>query len=696
MSTRRMNRRTAQGFYRAPLGANADDGAAAGSGAQAAPPAGGFDIRILSERFLRGPGFWTYRPALEALLDIGALEDFPSSKLPGLPERLEAWLPGLVEHKCGVGERGGFLMRLREGTWTGHIMEHIAIELMLRAGLDAGFGKTRMAGDTPGIYKLVLRADDESVAHAALHAARELLLAAIAGEEYDVGKAIAAIREAHGRDALDPDAQAIVQAAAERHIPHIRLGGGLVQLGWGQALQRILGARTERTCAIAAGIADDWLLARRLLDEAGVPVPDGVLVESAEQAWEEAQDLGLPVALRPLDAAGERAALHLHSQDAVRAAWQSVRTASDDVLLERCVEGDGHRLLIIGGRLAFAMQDGNDITARVHPATAALGALACRVLGLDSAGITFVARDISQPLEAQGGALVSVHAAPSLLHYFGLAGARALPAARASVERMFAAGSDGRIPLAGVLGADEGEGALAAHMLARMLRLAGRCTALACADGLYLDERRLASGDARSFEPGQRLLMNRSAQAAVVETSARAIVEQGLPYDRCHVGVLMGVPSAQGLEEFLIKEEQMPDVARTQLDVVLPQGAAAINADDERALALAKYSDGEVLLYSCSPANEALAAHRRSKGRTRRAGRFVYPSGSALVLAAGSREWRLDLAAPLDMDTLPAALAATAAAWALGLPQPIIHAALLHVEAAAPAYDTNLGGLAPL
>lgn len=693
MSIRRMNCCETTGFYRPPI-CSAESGTAAATGGAA--PAAGFDIRILSERFLRGPGFWTYRPALEALLDIGALEDFPSDKLPGLPERLEAWLPGLIEHKCGVGVRGGFLMRLREGTWAGHIMEHIAIELMLRAGLDAGFGKTRMAGDTPGIYKLVLRAEDESVAHAALHAARELLLAAIKGEAYDVQAAVTHIRETHERDGLDPDAQAIVQTAGERGIPCIRLAGALVQLGWGQALQRVWGARTERTGAIAAGIADDWLLARRLLDEAGVPVPDGVLIESADEAWEEAQDIGLPVALRPLTIGAEGAALHLQGEDEVRTAWERAHAASDEVLLERCIDGEEHRMLLINGRLAAAMLKGSDVTGQVHPSTVALAALACRVLGLDSAGVSVVARDIAQPLEVQGGAFVAVHPAPSLLHYLGLAGGRALPAARVSLQQMFALGSDGRIPLAGVLGADDGDGALAAHMLARMLRLAGHCTALACADGLYLDEHRLAKGDARSFEPSQRLLMNRSAQAAVIETTAHAILAQGLPYDRCHVGILMGVPSAQGLGEFLIKDEQMPDVARTQLDVVLPQGTAVINADDEDALTLAKYSDGEVLLYSCSPTNAALAAHRRSKGRTRKWGRAVFASGTALVLAAGSREWRLELPTLLDIDDLPAALAATAAAWALGLPLPVIRAALLHVEERTRSYDTDLGGLAPL
>ncbi|MCX7742589.1 MAG: cyanophycin synthetase, partial [Tepidimonas sp.] len=120
-------------------------------------------LDIVRMRHLRGPNVWTYRAALEAILDIGPLEDRPSHTLPGLYERLTAWLPGLVEHHCGVGERGGFLQRLREGTWAGHILEHIAIELLNLAGLPTGFGQTRST-ERRGVYKMVIRARQYEVA----------------------------------------------------------------------------------------------------------------------------------------------------------------------------------------------------------------------------------------------------------------------------------------------------------------------------------------------------------------------------------------------------------------------------------------------------------------------------------------------------------------------------------------------------
>ncbi|HEX8787516.1 MAG TPA: cyanophycin synthetase, partial [Telluria sp.] len=136
------------------------------------------DIAILRVTHLRGPNIWTYRPVIEAWLDIGELEECPSNTLPGLYERLTAWLPGLIEHRCGVGERGGFLERLRDGTWAGHILEHVVLELQNMAGMKTGFGKTRSTADR-GIYKMAFRTRNEIVGRAALDAAHALLLAAI-------------------------------------------------------------------------------------------------------------------------------------------------------------------------------------------------------------------------------------------------------------------------------------------------------------------------------------------------------------------------------------------------------------------------------------------------------------------------------------------------------------------------------------
>jgi hypothetical protein len=143
------------------------------------------DIKFLEIRYLRGPNIWTYRPVIEAVVDIGELEDFPSNTIPGFYERLTALLPSLIEHRCSYGERGGFLRRVQEGTWPAHILEHVTLELQNLAGMPGGFGKARETS-TRGVYKVVVRAWHEDVTRACLYAGRDLLLAAIQDTPFDV------------------------------------------------------------------------------------------------------------------------------------------------------------------------------------------------------------------------------------------------------------------------------------------------------------------------------------------------------------------------------------------------------------------------------------------------------------------------------------------------------------------------------
>src|SRR4051812_35640208 len=189
------------------------------------------DIRLLRTRYLRGPNLWTYRPVLEVWLDLHRLEDFPSNLIPGFTDRLTTLLPALIEHHCGVGERGGFIQRLTEGTWAGHVLEHVVIELLNLAGMPTGFGQTRSTSKH-AVYRMVFRARDEQVARTALAQGHRLLMAAINDESFDVAEAVAKIREQVDDSYLGPSTAAIVAAATDRRIPHIRLNdGNLVQLG---------------------------------------------------------------------------------------------------------------------------------------------------------------------------------------------------------------------------------------------------------------------------------------------------------------------------------------------------------------------------------------------------------------------------------------------------------------------------------
>ena len=745
------------GLYPRPLLATAATPEPAGA---AASPSRTFpDIVIRRMAHLRGPNVWTYRPVIEAVVDIGELEDFPSNTLPGFYQRLTGWLPGLIEHRCSVGRRGGFLMRLRDGTWPGHILEHVALELQTQAGMKTGFGKARMTHER-GVYKVVIRTRDEAVGRAALESARDLVMAAINDTPYDIGATIAKLTDMVDRRCLGPSTACIVDAATERGIPHLRLNdGNLVQLGQGAAQRRIWTAETDRTSAIAEGISRDKDLTKQLLAAAGVPVPEGRTVESAEAAWDAAEDIGLPVVVKPSDGNHARGvSLNLKTREEVMQAFVAAEAEGSEVIVESFIPGQEHRLLVVGGKVAAAtrgeiirvggdgkstiaqlietqvntdprrgeeetlpletlrvddpvlllllqrqsltpqsvlprgqsavvQRTGNmaiDVTGQVHPDIAEQMALAARVVGLDIAGIDLVVEDIAKPLAPQGGAIVEVNAGPGLLMHLKPAVGRAQPVGEAIVEHLFPGHECGRVPIVGLIG--DGQSALAPRLIAALLQLNGQQTALACRDGLFLGARQLQKTDARGMDAGERMLINRTVEAAVLETSARHILTEGLPYDRCQVGVVMAMPGASGLDDLYITDnDQLPNIVRTQVDVVLPQGAAVLNADDAEVLELANYSDGQVILYSLDADSPSVAAHRARKGRA------VLARGNDIVLATGGDETVLlslsapdfsSLASDLPADVRPHVLAAVAAAWALGVPTSLIRGGLLRFDAA--------------
>jgi len=312
-------------------------------------------IKFLSITHLKGPNVWTYTPVLEALIDIGDLEDCPSNTIPGFFERLSSWLPGLVEHRCSYDERGGFLRRVEEGTWPGHIMEHVSLELQALAGMPGGFGRAR---EVPirGVYKVVVTAWHEMVTRYALEAARDLVMAGIEDKPFDVAAAVSHLRELVDDYCLGPSTGCIVEAAESRHLPFIRLStGNLVQLGYGSRQRRIWTAETDRTSAIAESISRDKDLTKSLLASCGVPVPEGVTVKSPEDAWEAAEDIGLPVVVKPSDGNHGRGVFtNLTTREEIETAFSVAQDEGSEVIVERFIPGNEHRLLVVGGRMVAA------------------------------------------------------------------------------------------------------------------------------------------------------------------------------------------------------------------------------------------------------------------------------------------------------------------------------------------------------
>jgi len=305
---------------------------------------------------LRGPSIWTYPPCIEAWIDIGEFEDYPSNKLPGFVDRLKAWLPSLVTHRCNYGEHGGFLRRLDEGTWIGHVLEHVALELMTLSGLPDGFGRTRET-TTRGVYKLAISNWHDEVTRLALDTGIELIMAAVEDTPFDLDQAIATLRRKVDRKYLGPSTAAIVNAGEARGIPHIRLldDGNLVQLGYGAAMRRIWTAETDQTSAIAETISRDKDLTKELISSVGVPVPEGREVSDADDACEAAEDIGYPVVVKPTDGNhGRGVFIDLMKPEDVRKAYAIAIEEGSGVLVERSIQGIEHRLLVVGGKLVAA------------------------------------------------------------------------------------------------------------------------------------------------------------------------------------------------------------------------------------------------------------------------------------------------------------------------------------------------------
>jgi cyanophycin synthetase len=323
-------------------------------------------LKILEPAVYLGPNLYALFPVIRLTVDLGNLEEWPSARLgTGFTGALLEILPGLHQHSCSYGEPGGFVRRLTEeqGTWLGHVLEHLAIELQNVAGAQVTFGKTRSTGD-PGCYNVIYEYEQEEVGLAAgrlgVDLLHSLLPAALRPAEVDPGFDFAAARDAFIRyaqeRALGPSTAALVRAARERGIPCLRLNRyNLVQLGHGRYGKKVQATVTSKTRNIAVEIASDKRETHDLLADLGLPVPSQRLVDEPEAAVAAAADVGFPVVVKPLDANhGRGVSIELHDPEAVRSAFGEALEHSQGVLVESFIEGFDHRLLVVDGRLIAA------------------------------------------------------------------------------------------------------------------------------------------------------------------------------------------------------------------------------------------------------------------------------------------------------------------------------------------------------
>lgn len=314
-------------------------------------------MKILKIQVLKGPNIWSIqrKKLIQMRLDLEEMEQYPTDKIEGFRQRIEELIPTLIEHRCSEGVRGGFFQRIERGTWMGHVIEHIALEIQTLAGMDTGFGRTRET-KTPGIYNVVFSYMEENVGIYAAEASVRIAEALIAGTPYDLDADIQQMREIRERVRLGPSTGSIVEEAVARDIPWIRLGSNsLVQLGYGINQVRFQATITNKTSHIAVDIACNKEETKRMLDMASIPVASGSICVDEEDLENTIKKIGYPIVLKPLDGNhGKGASINVTNWEDAKAGLAHAKTYSRRVIVERFITGFDFRVLIIDNKLVAA------------------------------------------------------------------------------------------------------------------------------------------------------------------------------------------------------------------------------------------------------------------------------------------------------------------------------------------------------
>ncbi|RZK81857.1 MAG: ATP-grasp domain-containing protein, partial [Pedobacter sp.] len=314
-------------------------------------------MKILNIQVLRGPNIWSInrKKLIQMRLDLEDLEQKPTNLIDGFRERIEKLIPSLYTHRCSKGEAGGFLARVAEGTWMGHVIEHIALETQTLAGMDTGFGRTRQT-KTEGIYNVVFNYVEEKAGVFAAESAVRIAEALINNTSYDLEADIQKMKELRELERLGPSTGSIVDEAIARDIPWIRLNkSSLVQLGYGKNQVRFRATMTERTNSIAVDIACNKDETKRLLQDAAIPVATGVTISEIGDLAGAIKKIGFPLVFKPLDGNhGRGASINVKTEEAAHEAFHYAKNYSRKIIVEKFITGYDFRILVIDHKMVAA------------------------------------------------------------------------------------------------------------------------------------------------------------------------------------------------------------------------------------------------------------------------------------------------------------------------------------------------------
>jgi cyanophycin synthetase len=314
-------------------------------------------MKIIEIKILRGPNYWSnFRNKLIAMkLDLEELEERPTNLIDGFSERIEKLIPTMFQHRCSRGNEGGFFERVKEGTWMGHVIEHIALEIQTLAGMECGFGRTRGTGKE-GVYNVVFSYKEENVGIYAANAAVKIAEALIGGVVYDLENDIKTMREMREKFRFGPSTGSIVDEAVSRNIPFIRLNNqSLVQLGYGKNQVRFRATMTDKTSSIAVDLASNKDETKKMLTEAAIPVANGMCISEISEIETVISRVGFPLVFKPLDGNhGKGASINVKTKEEALVAFEHAKKYSRKIIVEKFISGFDFRILVINHRFIAA------------------------------------------------------------------------------------------------------------------------------------------------------------------------------------------------------------------------------------------------------------------------------------------------------------------------------------------------------